>query len=179
LACAHRLSDRVIAGAIISGLAPPDRPDPYAGLPLFLKMFNFLGRKTPRLVVLFRRLMYPMVMGEPEEAGKKLASSFPPIDRQIVAMTGNQQLMVASIQEGNRQGWDGPAQDDIIINSPWGFRLEDVQVRIDVWQGGVDKNVPLKQGEYQHKVLPNSTLTVLKDQAHLYLLATGGGCWRN
>ena len=34
LACAYRLPDRVSSGALISGLAPPDRPKPYEGLPI-------------------------------------------------------------------------------------------------------------------------------------------------
>jgi len=171
LACAYKLPERVIAGAIISGLAPADRPNPYAGLPLLLKAFNFLGRKAPSLVYLFRRATYPMIMGEPEEAGKKLAASFPPVDRQLAEQPQNQDMLVQSIQEGYKQGWEGPAQDDIIINSDWGFRLEDVKVRIDIWQGEVDKNVPLPQGEYQHEKLPISTFTVMPKQAHLYLLA--------
>jgi len=174
LACAYKLPKRVIAGALISGLAPVDRPNPYVGLPLPNKILNFLGRKTPSLVYLFRRLIYPMVMGEPEEAGKKLAASFPPVDRKLVEQPENQKMMVTSVQEGYKQGWQGPAQDDIVINSPWGFRLEDIKPRIDIWQGEVDKNVPLNQGEYQHEKIPNSTLTVMPGQAHLYLLAN----WR-
>jgi pimeloyl-ACP methyl ester carboxylesterase len=171
LACAYKLPGRVIAGAIVSGLAPTDRPKPYAGLPLPLILLNYLGRKTPGLVYLFRRLMYPMIMGDPEQAGKKLASSFPAVDRKLAEVPENQKMLVASIQEGYRQGWQGPAQDDIVINSPWGFRLEDIEVRIDIWQGEIDKNVPLNQGQYQHEKIPNSTLTVLPGQAHLYLLA--------
>jgi pimeloyl-ACP methyl ester carboxylesterase len=175
LACAYKLPGRVIAGAIVSGLAPFDRPNPYDGLPFQLKILNFLGRKTPSLVYLFRRLMRPMVMGDPEEAGKKLASSFPPVDRQLVEQPENQKMLIASIQEGYIQGWQGPAQDDLVINSPWGFQLEDIRVRIDIWQGEVDKNVPLNQGKYQHEIIPNSTFTVMPEQAHLYLLAN----WRN
>lgn len=176
LACAYKLPERVIAGAIISGLAPPDRPDPYAGLPLPMKIFNFLGRKSPGLVVLFRRLMVPIIMGgTPEEAGKKLAGSFPPVDRQLALKPENQTMLVKSIREGYKQGWQGPAQDDIVINSPWGFRLEEIRVRIDIWQGEVDKNVPLIQGKYQHEKIPNSSFTVMPGQAHLYILAN----WRN
>lgn len=175
LACAYKLPERVIAGAIISGLAPVDRPNPYEGLPLPLKVLNYLGRKTPGLVYLFRRMMYPIVMGDPDEAGKKLASSFPPVDRQIAEQPENRKMLVRSIQEGYKQGWEGPAQDDIVINSDWGFRIEDIGVRIDIWQGGADKNVPQNQGMYQHEKIPNSTFTELSDQAHLYLLDN----WRN
>ena len=175
LACAYKLPERVIAGAIISGLAPFDRPNPYKGLPIPLKILNFLGRKTPGLVYLFRRLMYKIITGDPDEVGKKLASSLPLADRRLAEKPENQKMLITSIQEGYKQGWQGPAQDDLIINSPWGFRLEDIEVRIDIWQGEIDRNVPLNQGKYQHEKIRNSTLTVMPGQAHMYLLTN----WRN
>jgi pimeloyl-ACP methyl ester carboxylesterase len=170
LACAYKLPNHVLAGAIISGLAPPDRPQPYQGLPFPNRMLMLLGRRVPRLVYLLRRMMYPMIMGDPDEAGEKLASFFPPEDRNLIKGTENQELLIADVQEGYRQGWHGPAQDDIIINSPWRFQLQDIEVRIDVWQGKLDKNVPVNQAIYQDGLIPNSRLTVLPDHAHLYLL---------
>lgn len=171
LACAYKLPQRVIAGAIISGLAPPDRPQPYKGLPLPNKMLMIVGRRVPSLVYLLRRVMRPMIIGDPDKAGEKLASTFPAADRQVIIDSGYQKLLVIDIQEGYRQGWQGPAQDDIIINSPWGFRIEEIKVRIDIWQGELDKNVPLNQGQYQHELISNSRLTVVPDQAHLYILS--------
>ncbi|MFA9407118.1 MAG: alpha/beta fold hydrolase [Anaerolineales bacterium] len=170
LACAYKLPERVLAGALISGLAPPDRPNPYEGLPVQNRMLMTLSRKLPSSVFLLRRMMYPKIVGDPKEAGKTLASSFPPVDRALAEIPEYNQMLIPDIQEGYRQGWEGPSQDDIIINSSWGFRLEDIQTRFDVWQGEVDKNVPVNQGEYQDELLPNSRLTILPGQAHLYLL---------
>ncbi len=170
LACAHELPERVLAGALISGLAPPDRPNPYEGLPLPNRVLMSLARKLPSSVFLFRRMIYPKIVGDPEEAAKTLASSFPPVDRDLVEIPGNTQMLIPDIQEGYRQGWDGPSRDDILINTPWGFRVEEITVRIDIWQGEVDKNVPVNQGRYQHELIPNSRFTVLPGQAHLYIL---------
>jgi pimeloyl-ACP methyl ester carboxylesterase len=170
LACAYQVPEGVIAGAIISGLAPPDRPGPYQGLPFPNRLLVILGRTTPSLVYLFRRVARSMIMGDPEEVGKKFASSFPEVDQQLILGTEYEKLLLVDIQEGYRQGWQGPAQDDIIINSPWGFNMAEINVRIDIWQGEVDKNVPLNQGQYQHELLPNSRLRILPGQAHLYLL---------
>jgi pimeloyl-ACP methyl ester carboxylesterase len=47
LACAYKLPDRISAGALISGLAPPDRPNPYEGLPLMLKTLMIIARRLP------------------------------------------------------------------------------------------------------------------------------------
>ena len=127
------------------------------------------GRRFPQLVYLIRRMVYPRVSGDPEQASQTLLSTFPAEDQQIVERPEIMELMVAGIQEGYRQGWHGPAQDDILINSPWGFRLGEITIRVDIWQGELDKNVPLNQGQYQHEKIPNSRLTVIPGQAHLYL----------
>jgi len=171
LACAYMLPHRVLAGALVSGVAPPERPNPYKGMPLPNRVLMFGARRLPIVVGLIRRMVYPMVMREPQKAGSKLAASFPPVDRQYIQTSQDRERFALDLQEGYRQGWQGPAQDDIITNRPWGFRLEDITVRIDVWQGELDANVPLNQGQYQHERLPNSRLTVLPGQAHLYLLA--------
>ena len=91
-------------------------------------------------------------------------------DRAVAARPDLQILMGTNIKEGYRQGPEGPAQDDVVINSPWGFRLEEIAAPIDVWQGEIDRNVPLTQGETQHRRLPNSTLRVLPNTAHLFPL---------
>ena len=170
LACAYQLPERVLAGAIISGVAPPERPHPYQGLPIPNRLLLFCERRVPGLVPLIRRSMYSMLSGDTEKASQTLLASFPPVDQRIAEKPEYLENMVASIQEGYRQGWQGPAQDDILTNTPWGFRMEDIKIRIDIWQGEMDKNVPLNQGEYLHEKIPNSRLTVLPGQAHLYIL---------
>jgi len=171
LACAYKLRERVLAGAIISGVAPADRPNPYKGLPFANRVLLFGERRMPVLVYLLRCMMYPMITGDPEETGKKLASFFPAVDRHLIKMPEDQKMFALDIQEGYRQGWQGPAQDDIIVNNAWGFCLEHITVRIDIWQGEVDKNVPLNQAHYQHQRIVNSRLTIWPSQAHLCLLA--------
>lgn len=170
LACAYKMPDRILAGALISGLAPPDRPNPYEGLPFAMKTLMIIGRNVPSLVYLFRRMMRKNLQGDPDKMGDRLKSSFPPPDQKAIEESGSGDWLIENIQEGYSQGGDGPAQDDILINTSWGFKLQDIQARFDVWQGEVDKNVPLNQGVYQDKLLPNSRLTVLPGQAHLYLL---------
>ena len=171
LACAYKLPERVVAGAIVSGLAPPERANPYKGLPFPNRTLMFGARRLPALLHFLRRMTYRMVIGDPSEVGKRMVTFFPPADRQILELVDNRNRFVLDLQEGYRQGWRPPAQDDIIVNRRWGFRLEDIAVRIDIWQGEVDRNVPLHQAQYQHERIPNSRLMVVPGQAHLYLLA--------
>lgn len=174
LACAYKLPERVLAGAIVSGLAPPERPRPYTGLPLANRVWMFGARRMPVIVRLMRRMAYPIIMSDPEEAGRNMALSFAPEDRPLLESPEAQKSFVMDIQEGYRQGWQGPVQDDIINAQPWGFRLEELTVRIDIWQGEIDENVVLAQARYQHERIPNSRLTIWPREAHLALYAHWG-----
>jgi len=67
-----------------------------------------------------------------------------------------------------------PAEQPVFINQPWGFTIEQIKIRINNWQGEVDKKVPLNQGLYQHNLIPNSRLTILPGEAHLHILSRWG-----
>jgi hypothetical protein len=151
-------------------MAPPDRPNSYEGLPFPHRVLTFLFRRFPWFVYLFRRMGHATVQGDPVAVAEKLAASLPPADRAIFEVPEIQRLFMADIQEGYRQGGQGPAVDDILAHRPWGFRMEEIPTRIDVWHGQVDVNVALRQGQYQHEMIPNSRLTVWPGQAHLAVL---------
>lgn len=167
LACAYKLKERVIAGAIVSGFAPPDRQDSSKGYSFFPRLFMFSARNFHPLIKLFRKIGYSQI-----SSGKEIKiDGLIPEDKTILERPENYQLYMADIREGYRQGWQGITLDDILINNPWGFSLEDIQVRIDIWQGEIDQNVPLNQGKYQHEKIPKNRFTVVPNQAHLYLLS--------
>jgi len=171
LACAHDLPDRVFAGAILSGIGPFDRPAPYEGLDEQIKAWMTIARTDHEQVLPFREMMDQALKDQTAAAiGAMLASGTADDDRAVAGREDLQLLMGQNIKEGYRQGASGPAEDDIVINSPWGFRLQDIKTRIFVWQGEHDRNVPLNQGEYQHAILPNSEIHVLKNTAHLFPL---------
>jgi len=175
LACAHKLPERVQTGAVISGIAPPDRTRPYKGLPISSRVLMFVMRNSPGLVTHFRRAAHRAISRSSMELRESLTSSLPPEDRQLLLIPENLEMLVADIREGYIQGWHGPARDDIIINRPWGFRLEDIPQRIDIWHGELDLNVPLSHSQYQHDHIPDNRVCILSGQAHLSLLAN----WRN
>jgi pimeloyl-ACP methyl ester carboxylesterase len=170
LACAHKLPERILAGAIVAGVAPPERPRPYQDLLFPNRVLMFGERHFPPLVYLIRRSMRNMIMGDPDEVGPKIASSFASVDQELLKATGLQERMAFHIQEGYRQGWQGPARDDIILHNTWGFQIEDITARIDIWQGDLDESVPLCHAEYQREHIPNSRYTVWRGEGHLALL---------
>jgi hypothetical protein len=68
-----------------------------------------------------------------------------------------QKLMGSSVVEGYRQGYEGPAQDGLIVNQPWGFELHEIPQHFNVWQGEigeVDQNNKLIEPEGTAHLFP-------------------------
>ena len=78
--------------------------------------------------------------------------------------------MVRSLREGFRQAARGVAQDDCLVNQDWGFALEEVKPRIDIWHGERDVNVPIHAGQYLKVILPNTRTHFLPGEGHFFLL---------
>ena len=166
LSCAYKIPERIIAGAIVSGFAPPDKPHPKEGYSVFPRIFLFAAHYVRPLVYLFRKLGYSQI-----KSGKKISIDGLPIaDRKVLEKPENFSWFKNTIKEAYSQGWRGVALDDILILNPWGFDISKIKVHFAVWQGEVDENVPLCHGEYQHNMLSESDLHVLMGEGHLYIL---------
>ena len=96
--------------------------------------------------------------------------SFPLEDQRLLDNPAAMKRFAEDIQEGYRQGWEGPVQDDIVNARPWGFCLEEITIRVDIRQGDIDENVRLHHAHCLHDRLPHSRLTVWEGEAHLALM---------
>jgi pimeloyl-ACP methyl ester carboxylesterase len=169
-ACSHELAGRIVAGVTISSLAPMSRPRPYDGMPILNQILARSARKLPWLTHLARKTTRIMIMQDVEKAAQQLMASIPDSDKEILYEPENVENMVRSIREGFRQGSEGVAHDDILINSEWGFELKSIKPRIDIWHGKLDVNVPIHSAYYLHEQIPNNRLFGLQDKGHFFIL---------
>ena len=88
--------------------------------------------------------------------------------------SGNLDMWFADVRESFRQGWQGVAQDDIVIMQDWGFDIADIRVRVDIWHGEQDRNVPLLSSEYMRDRIPNNRAIFLPGEGHFFLLSHWG-----
>lgn len=109
-------------------------------------------------------------MGNPQQASQRLMASIPPADKEALYSPDNVAIFIQSLREGYRPGWQGVAQDDIIINQEWGFDLRSIRVPVDIWHGLADVNVPISGGRYLASVLPNARPYFLPDKGHFFVL---------
>jgi pimeloyl-ACP methyl ester carboxylesterase len=66
-----------------------------------------------------------------------------------------------------QQGWDWVADDYSSYLKPWGFDPRDVTVPTVIWQGGLDKNVPIQHGKWLAQHMPNAKLELREEESHL------------
>ena len=66
-----------------------------------------------------------------------------------------------------KQGFDWVADDYSSYLQPWGFEPRDVTVPVVIWQGELDKNVPVVHGEWLSRNLPNNRYELRKDESHI------------
>jgi pimeloyl-ACP methyl ester carboxylesterase len=170
LACAYKLPKRIITGAVISSVAPMSRPNPYRGMPILNQILARSARLLPGITFLARKIMRGMIMKDVEKASQQLMASIPDSDKELLYDSLNLEIMVHSIREGFRQGAESVAQDDILVNSDWGFDLKSIKQRIDIWHGTLDVNVPIHAGEYLHDQIPNNRFFSLPDKGHFFIL---------
>ncbi|MGA1793628.1 MAG: alpha/beta fold hydrolase [Thermoplasmatota archaeon] len=170
LACMYELKNRVRSGAIVSGLAPPDRPHPYKGLPFIHKILMFVMRNLPKATAYMRKGMYNSLKARNDKIGESISKSLIPEDRKVFNLPGIKESFLKDINEGYKQSWEGVALDDVLINRSWNFNLKVIQQRIDIWHGNKDKNVSIFQAQYQNEMLSNSRLHVMENCGHLFLL---------
>lgn len=170
LACAHRFPGRVVAGALISSVAPMGRPGAYRGMPVLNQVLARSARRLPWVTRLIRMAMRAMVMGDPEKASRRLMSGIPDADKAALYEPQNARLFVSAVREGFRVGSQGVAQDDVLVNREWGFDPACISVRIDLWHGEADVNVPIHAATYLQAAIPRTRLTILPGEGHFFLL---------
>ena len=56
-----------------------------------------------------------------------------------------------------------------LMGRPWGFDLAAITVKVLLWQGERDRNVPASHGRYLAGALPTCRATFYPDEAHLSL----------
>jgi len=172
LACAHSLPERVVAGAVLGGVAPAAGPDAAPGglirlatnfEPLFRALHEPLGAALSMAVWTMRPFYSPIF--------NLVARLSPRGDREFFARPEMKAFFLDDILTGSRWGLRAPVYDLLLFCRPWGFRLADIRVPIRFWHGDQDHLVPLAHAEHQAALVPDSQLTVRHGESHLGTLA--------
>lgn len=151
LACAYKIPDRLTAVGIVSGFAPLDAPEATVGMRRQNRIAFRLTRYVPQVARLAMWAMARQV-------------------RRILSRPEVKEAFLDIVVEAFRAGGRGPAWDTVAIARAWGFRLEDIEMPVHLWQGEEDLLVPPSMGRYQTEAIPNCRATFYPGEGHLLVV---------
>ena len=168
LACARRMPRRVVAVALLGGVAPTRGPDAAPGgiTPLADVMRWGVGAARAPLSVLFPRLV-PALEPWGERAMDAFASFMPPGDQLVFQDPGIREMFLEDIMLASRRHMQAFLYDAILFGRHWGFALGDVRVPVHMWYGDADVIVPVTHGEHMAERIPGATLRIRPEEGHL------------
>jgi pimeloyl-ACP methyl ester carboxylesterase len=74
-----------------------------------------------------------------------------------------------TLREAFRPGVWGYVRDIRVLALPWGFNLDEIKVRVQLWHGDDDAVIPLHHGRYLASVIPGATLRVCHGEGHMLM----------
>jgi len=168
LACARALPERVVAGAVLGGVAPTVGPEAAPGglvrlaahvEPILKYLHEPVGVLLTALVWGLRPLASPVF--------NLFMGLSPKGDQLVFARPEMKAMFLDDLLHGSRWGLRAPVYDLVLFGRPWGFYLRDIRVPIRFWHGDADHLVPLAHGQHQAKLVPNSRLYLRPGESHL------------
>jgi len=169
-ACALKIPQRLTAVAIVCGLGPLDTPNGTDRMIRTNHLIFFLGRRLPWLAkISLWRIAY-QVRRNPEGTLRRMIVALPDPDKAVLARPEVKTAMKDNVVEAFRGGSRGAAYELLLYTRPWGFLLEDIATRVNLWHGEQDVSVPPTMGQYQARTIPNCRAIFCPGEGHFSLV---------
>ncbi len=168
LSCAHRMPTRVVAAAILGGVAPSVGEDAAEGgvsplvrlaPDLLLRVRGPVGNTLRRLI----RVLEPWS----DEAVDAFARFMPEGDREVFRDPAMRQMFIEDLQRGARRQMQALVHDAALFGRHWGFPLAEIQVPVHLWYGDADNIVPVEHGEHLAERIPGAVFKRRPGEGHL------------
>jgi pimeloyl-ACP methyl ester carboxylesterase len=175
LACAARLSERIIGCAAIACPAPwgAEGLDWLAGQgPENIEEWEATLAGPEELErYLTKEAASVGVATSPQDLIDSIGGLLPEVDRD--ALTGAfAETLIASGRRAVSNGVWGWFDDDVAFTRAWGFELSEIAVPVSLWQGWQDKMVPFGHGEWLSAHVPDVRAHLSDVDGHLSLAVT-------
>jgi len=167
LVCAHALPGRVTRAGVISSVGPYDAPGATDGMRWQNRVGFQLSARFPPLARLVMSSMARQLRRRPERTLDAIAQAMSPRDAEIARRPEVREILAADIAEAFRRGPRGAALDVVLLGRPWGFRLDEIQTEVHLWQGEADVLVPPAMGRHLAAQLPDCRATFFPGEGHL------------
>lgn len=166
LACAHALPARVVATAVVSGVAQGACSG--AGLPRAARIGLRAVRARPRACESAGDALLAVVRRHPRLVTRIMRGGAPPADRRLLAEVGAGERAAARFLAAADGGVGGMIDDHLVTVRPWGFEPRDVRGLVHVWHGAQDAIVAVDEAMLLAAALPHARLALDPDEGHFF-----------
>jgi len=172
LAVAARLPDRVALAECVVGAAPFDASglDWLAGMDAEnVEEFGWVRQGEQVLHQELTRLAAADLERMTADPAKVFSDDWQlaDTDRQILARSDVQSVMVEAMREAFRPGVWGWVDDDLAFFEPWGFDVAEIRVPVTVRYGSQDVMIPAAHGAWLADHVPGADVIVDEQAGHL------------
>ncbi|HKF37163.1 MAG TPA: alpha/beta hydrolase [Ktedonobacteraceae bacterium] len=170
LACAYKIPGYLTSATVVSCLSPLGQPGVTRGMDLSDRIVYSIARRAPWWLMRFA--LGPVVrkvQRDPAGASKRLPRSAPQADKDVFARPSVQAMDYEDLIESYRSGVDGVSWEAMVLTRPWGFRLEDIHMKIYLWQGEADRTVPVSMAKYLARTLPECEARFIPGEGHMLM----------
>lgn len=171
LACTRSLPQRIAYAGLLAGIGPMDIPAiRHEQLPALKALFR-LASIHRWLAAPFFALDWLMFRRDAEKALHMLAKMLTAPDRALLASKPEvARLFAMSLAEAYYQGISGAMAETALIVAPWGFHLEEIGIPVHLYQGGIDRNVPVAMADHMAERIPGARLRHYSEAGHLSIV---------
>ena len=173
-ACAYKLGDRVTQVAVVSGLAPLDRPNAYDGMSEIWQTAFKAGSLPEWLLRPILKMQVNAQKRDPEQSIDDMAATMSPADLKLALTPEFHAGIIRRVPEATRRGTRGWAREVKVLLAPWGFDPAEIKVPVHLWYWDADPAIPLQMGRYLESKIPNTIPHFLPEGGHLSFLTFWG-----
>ncbi|MCU1429336.1 MAG: Alpha/beta hydrolase [Actinomycetia bacterium] len=168
LACAHELPDRVVAAAVLGGVAPTRGAEAPGGgvvelTARFQSVISTLREPLGAGLWMATRALRPLA----NQAFGLYMRMSPEGDQRVFARPEMKAMFIDDIVDGSERQFRAMVYDLVLFGRPWGFAVRDITRPIRFWHGDSDHIVPLAHGKHLAELVPDSELRVRHGESHL------------
>ena len=164
LATAIGMPHRVTRVGVIAGCLPLDDPGVFDELDALDRRLVTWSTRAPAVARGYFHASHLMARRLPGQLTRLSASQLDGHD--TGSLEGLGPWFARVMAEGSVDA-HGAVDDYCAYAAPWGFRPEDVEAPVDLYQGTADALVPTAWAEQLDRRIPDSTLTVIEGGGHL------------
>jgi pimeloyl-ACP methyl ester carboxylesterase len=135
------------------------------------RKFLTMPRERPLLSRLFLWMMLGVMPRiAPNRFIAQANSLLPKPDRAIIVTNPVfQKGFLLMLREAMKQGTRGAFHESLLSVTDYGFRLQDIQLSVQLWHGDMDQNIPVAMARYVASAIPKCEAKFYPNEGHLSL----------